>query len=422
MSDPAFAKLKRLKINKYRSIKPGTELRFADGINVLLGKNGSGKTTLLNLLAMVVSGNFYPIRREEFSLEFDLAYANHSATWSVRIWNKSERKPIHASRRDEGPAYKLDVEHHGEDSFHVTVQDSTAELKRRNTNPFTHKFRPSTHGPFNEDNVSALNDLETVPISPPLQFLKLPARVTRLDEARDWLNELLVPNEFVTTLGIPAIDINGNDGELYLTYPLREVPDDFHEEIQQEIRRGHDQPFITINLDSVASIRTIVESLGYASGSAIFERMSSNSPFPTYGPPRFHFTKNDGTMVRLEDLSFGEQRLFAYYYYLACSPQMLIADELSNGMHHEMVRGCIEAIGPRQAFLATQNPLLLDYLEFASLDAVRESFVLCSREPGEDREWMTMRQMSDDEGREFFGHYQAERSHVNEILRSLGLW
>jgi hypothetical protein len=127
-------------------------------------------------------------------------------------------------------------------------------------------------------------------------------------------------------------------------------------------------------------------------------------------------------MVRLEDLSFGEQRLFAYYYYLACSPQMLIADELSNGMHHEMVRGCIEAIGPRQAFLATQNPLLLDYLEFASLDAVRESFVLCSREPGEDREWMTMRQMSDDEGREFFGHYQAERSHVNEILRSLGLW
>ena len=89
MSDPAFAKLKRLKINKYRSIKPGTELRFADGINVLLGKNGSGKTTLLNLLAMVVSGNFYPIRREEFSLEYEFGLADNSARFIVKIQNIS---------------------------------------------------------------------------------------------------------------------------------------------------------------------------------------------------------------------------------------------------------------------------------------------------------------------------------------------
>ena len=101
---------------------------------------------------------------------------------------------------------------------------------------------------------------------------------------------------------------------------------------------------------------------------------------------------------------------------------MVIADELTNGMHHEMVRGCIEAIGQRQAFLATQNPLLLDHLEFASIDAVRESFTLCSKELHDDSERMTFRQMSEDEAREFFGHYGAEQQHVNEILRCLGLW
>jgi recombinational DNA repair ATPase RecF len=45
-----MVKLKRLKIGKYRNVKPGTELRFRDSLNVLLGRNGTGKTTLLNLM------------------------------------------------------------------------------------------------------------------------------------------------------------------------------------------------------------------------------------------------------------------------------------------------------------------------------------------------------------------------------------
>jgi hypothetical protein len=35
---------------------------------------------------------------------------------------------------------------------------------------------------------------------------------------------------------------------------------------------------------------------------------------------------------------------------------------------------------------------------------------------------MAMRQMTEDEGREFFGHYQVEQKQVNAILRWLGLW
>src|SRR5450631_3377458 len=52
----AIMKLKRLKIKKYRNVDP-MELRFNDGLNVLLGQNGAGKTTLLRLVAMAASSD-----------------------------------------------------------------------------------------------------------------------------------------------------------------------------------------------------------------------------------------------------------------------------------------------------------------------------------------------------------------------------
>jgi hypothetical protein len=48
-----------------------------------------------------------------------------------------------------------------------------------------------------------------------------------------------------------------------------------------------------------------------------------------------------------------------------------------NGLHHRRIATSIEAIGQRQAFLTSQNPLLLDYIPIASADEVRRSFVLC---------------------------------------------
>lgn len=421
MSDPAFAKLKRLKINKYRSIKPGTELRFADGINVLLGKNGSGKTTLLNLLAMVVSGNFYPIRREEFSLEYEFGLADNSARFIVKIQNISVETENIPNFKLESHSCSFDISYFwsiGVDSFERQVnatQSAKTELTiRYNQSTPTHEILSNELGPLSE---RGINFHATMAIFSNVSQSPLKAEIItplfRFDEARDSLRELTSSSIRL----IVSTDIRGPGDVSAMKHPQ-----DIISGLAEAFSKEPDSAAFVLSSQNIQSIAQITAKLGYALSQVIFEPKAKEGIFLTFEPPRFRFRKTDGTMVRLEDLSFGEQRLFAYYYYLACSPQMLIADELSNGMHHEMVRGCIEAIGPRQAFLATQNPLLLDYLEFASLDAVRESFVLCSREPGEDREWMTMRQMSDDEGREFFGHYQAERSHVNEILRSLGLW
>jgi hypothetical protein len=89
---------------------------------------------------------------------------------------------------------------------------------------------------------------------------------------------------------------------------------------------------------------------------------------------RFLCQLDAGLTVDQSQLSFGQKRLLAFYWYLACIPEgIVIADELVNGFHHDWIKGCLEEIGDRQAILATQSPLLLDYLEFEDAEQVRKS-------------------------------------------------
>jgi hypothetical protein len=140
-----------------------------------------------------------------------------------------------------------------------------------------------------------------------------------------------------------------------------------------------------------------------------------------YGSPKYFFTKKDGARIPLDRLSFGQKRLFGFCYYLALS-SVVVADELANGLHHSMIQDCLCALGDRQAFLATQNPLLLDHLGFESSEEVRSMFVLCrsSADSGHER-WMWTR-MSEGDAGEFFGDYKVGIQHTNDILRTRDLW
>lgn len=77
-------KLTRLKIDKYRNVAPGTELRFNDGFNVLLGKNGTGKTTLLRLIAAIVRSDFSALKDDEFAISYDLSFAEVEVSVGVK--------------------------------------------------------------------------------------------------------------------------------------------------------------------------------------------------------------------------------------------------------------------------------------------------------------------------------------------------
>ncbi|MFY0581831.1 AAA family ATPase [Cystobacter fuscus] len=120
-------------------------------------------------------------------------------------------------------------------------------------------------------------------------------------------------------------------------------------------------------------------------------------------------------------LSYGQKRLLAFYYYLATYPTSVVADELVNGMHHEWIEACLEDLGERQAFLTSQNPLLLDYLSFESADEVRSSFVLCRTEFHQGREQLVWENMTVEDAEGFFKAYQVAIQHVSELLRTRGL-
>ena len=141
-----------------------------------------------------------------------------------------------------------------------------------------------------------------------------------------------------------------------------------------------------------------------------------------FGNLKFWFTRRDGSIFQDQHLSYGQKRLLAFLYYLDANPSIVIADELVNGLHHAWIEECVKAIGDRQAFLTSQNPLLLDYLVFESVEQVKETFILCRTEPDGDRDRMIWRNMNDDEADMFYSAYKVGVEHVGEILRTRGLW
>src|SRR5262249_22087209 len=104
-------------------------------------------------------------------------------------------------------------------------------------------------------------------------------------------------------------------------------------------------------------------------------------------------------------LSFGQKRLLSYLYYLECNTEIGAADELMNGMHHEWIEHCmVTACENRQMFYTSQNPLLLDFLEFGSETEVSERFVTCK---WNDQDGFVWENLEPRIGQEFYRLYKA---------------
>ena len=141
-----------------------------------------------------------------------------------------------------------------------------------------------------------------------------------------------------------------------------------------------------------------------------------------YSDFEFQLTMDDGTVLRHDWLSYGQKRLLSFLYYAAANPDIIIADELVNGLHHEWIDACLEEVKDRQCFLTSQNPLLLDYLSFDSVESVKRSFILCDRKKNGKRAQLVWGNMPEDAATSFFRAYKAGVQHVSEILRTKGLW
>ena len=132
----------------------------------------------------------------------------------------------------------------------------------------------------------------------------------------------------------------------------------------------------------------------------------------------FNVRHENGETTTHDVLSYGQKRLLTFLYYLAVNDYVVIADELVNGLHHSWIRLCLDQIGTRQAFLTSQNPLLLDYLPPSSVEQAQRQYIEC-RSEGDQLVWENM---SKADAESVMTAWDAGIQQVSEILEIRGLW
>ncbi len=436
-----MVKLRWLQVNKFRSVKPGTRLTFNDGHNVLLGQNGTGKTTLLNLVAAAIKSNFADFKNEVFDVSYALDSEMAVATVSVRNEHQTLPLPtaleslshgvlgygalpsegglrspvlsVTAGVSNKQTGLQLEIEINGERGT-VRRTDERApgppfeiSLARAQTFPL---FVLLLTGLSEwEDKNRALKKEVSALVEP---FLEV--TTARFDESLEYFNNLgglqlrvtRYPNEDITLVG--GLDPRGT------TY----------EQLGSLVHKTWGADRYVLSATDLPFLKQTIQLLDFESAEAIIELKESGREDGTdimqLGNLRFYFSHRGGWKISEKTLSYGQKRMLAFMYYLTTVKSTIIADELVNGLHHRWIRACFESLGQRQVFLTSQNPLLLDYLNFQSPEDVRSTFVLCSWEKSPEQ--MVWENMTEEAAEDFFASYKVGFQQVGELLQSKGLW
>jgi hypothetical protein len=414
-------RLDSLTIGRYRNVAP-TRLEFGPRFNVLLGKNGTGKTTLLKLLGNVIGDDLSPLRSEDEDWEIAFTLVNDDVRLRAEVRSAVESERARGVRAADLGAHR----------DHTVV--ATIELSRgtetwewpavgRGIQPsagggrslllkgvLDAHFRAALAMAFDRGDEDGLESRLWNSVG------HYPRGHERFDEALasfDYLValELNVAREAaggwrVSTSTLPAFIDYEVEQLLFtsaptvsnLSIPLGEL---------RRMRRCAD----LLEARELSFVPTLVEN-----------HQEGGSARVRYQGLRVLLTRANG-LVSHERFSFGQKRLVAFFWHLeACGDAPVIADELVNGLHHEWIEACVAELENQQSFLASQHPLLLDYIPIDSIEEARKTFIRCTTEVREGREMMVWRNLTEEEATRFFEAKQAGIRHVSEILRSQGLW
>jgi energy-coupling factor transporter ATP-binding protein EcfA2 len=434
-----MVKLQWLQVNKFRSVKPGTRLTFNNAYNVLLGQNGTGKTTLLNLVAAAVKSDFTSFQDVEFDLTYELASSNSTAT----IWVRNEQRflpiptaseaistqdlrngtPIPDSELSAPALYARAsiIDQLTGLELSLEIKGTRGSARRTDTQapgPIIDVELSNTQGfPLWALLVSSLrkwaNAAASEP-SPELFDLFFEFRANRFDESLEYFNSLSDLQLGLTRYADGHISFGGNLQPTRLFGELLGNLARHQWAMDRYVLTDTDLPFL----------KHAIQLLDFESAEAIFELKNSTKrdkvESMSLGNLRFYFSHRGGWKIPEKMLSYGQKRMLAFMHYLSSVKSTVIADELVNGLHHRWIRACFEGLGQRQVFLTSQNPLLLDYLNFQSPEEVRSTFVLCSWERGPEQ--MVWENMSQEAAQDFFDSYKVGFQQVGELLQSKGLW
>ncbi|HEY0482353.1 MAG TPA: AAA family ATPase [Kofleriaceae bacterium] len=408
-------KLKRLRVERFRSLARGAELSFSDGINIVLGQNGTGKTTLLDLISMVVRSDFSSLAKEEFALEYELwvpggesiiiMVRNHRAVMDeppTPIEIKA-REVFHPSVEVLGGADRRRLVRY-DDVQGISRGESPSESPQRSPTPMDLGFLFYFIAP-----VKAFGSRFATYLT------LLAGNAYRLDESLDLFRKATGTGTFAGEI------VRVKDAWLPDLFDPPFIPFDVIKELKNHYEPGAAD--YALSHHDLGVLSTLNEMMQFARSDLRIDVTESSEPETMrIDNLVFRFWWTDGTLVTHERLSYGQKRLLIFFYYLACNSEIVIADELVNGLHHRWITASIEAIGQRQAFLTSQNPLLLDYVPITSAEEVQRSFVLCRGEPREGRPGWIWENMSEEDAQELFNAYNVGVEHVSEILQSRGLW
>ncbi|WP_395852941.1 AAA family ATPase [Cystobacter fuscus] len=433
-----MVKLQWLQVNKFRSVKPGTRLTFNKGHNVLLGQNGTGKTTLLNLIAAAIESDFADFKDEEFDLSYELI--SDTAVARISVQNENQRAPIlsglegmsglqsealvSASRlrapvssvsviiflKQSGFQFKLELD--GKGGSYQRMDESAPSLALESSSWGINES-------FGIEMVVGMTQLFREKVVGDDVFVALlslfPMETTsRFDESLVYFNSLgervfkVIQDSVGHIRVFDFMDLNGTMSKELAVLARQDWGADRY------VLTSDDLPFLAraaqlLDFESAEAIVELQESTKTDEGSVMQLRNL-----------RFYFRRPSGARISEKMLSYGQKRMLAFMHYLASTKSAVIADELVNGLHHGWIRACFELLGERQVFLTSQNPLLLDYLNFQSPEDVRSTFVLCRRDKGSEQ--MVWENMSQEAAEDFFDSYKVGFQQVGELLQTKALW
>jgi hypothetical protein len=229
----------------------------------------------------------------------------------------------------------------------------------------------------------------------------------RLDESLDYFGRLI---DFTLTRKGGGI----SNSSLVFGTPLS-----FSDLLSHEVKLGADGPAV-----SPGFLTRAAKVMGYDSAAVLYDveiKTAGAVAEGTLRNLRFSFNVQKDNIMH-NSLSYGEKRLLAFFAMSDACPEIMVVDELVNGLHHEWIRACLDEIGKRQAFLTSQNPLLLDYLEFDSPADVQHGFVICERKRDDSGSFLVWRNPTAEEAADFYSAYETGIQRVSDILITKGFW
>lgn len=420
-SEPRL-RLRSLKVHAFRDVRPGTELHFGDGFHLVLGKNASGKSTLLRLLAAAAALDFGASFFAETPLHLEVSLAVGGFVLDVdlrRSFEAPEPGVLGSLAAQEKAEAIIRIEHETTGLRSRLVARTGEACVVALTAP--NKVDGDVHGPpLDPLRLSVFGSLFFGLLMRSGEMLTPHHAV--LDAAADHAVETpCAPSPFDEALGT------------LLTLTRLELT------IDSLFSLGRSSAWLPRALEFVATgepvnldlskdplLAKAIHLLGFDAARAYFgPAASSPNGRWTYSSPAFQFFRNGKAVRRHDQLSFGQQRLFSFAWYLACSPDVAIADELVNGLHSEWIDWCVEAIADRQCFLTAQNPLLVDAVPLRTAEDLRRGIILCSSSPdaSRDRDLLSFRQLDEGEVDLVSRALQTSRLDLlSDLLHALELW